>query len=200
MSFADAIAQADAFWSTLAVLDAALIVAVVVEGRSVREELERKASESANRRDMDDLRKEQENLRRELRELRARQDAPGFVGKPPDVREAEKVVKRTIERRLRELRELLGPIYKTEPAQRLALAFIALGALGFSIVIAMAFLVPLSDPGTAVTVIGFVLGVLAAIVGLVLLGTVGARRIAGTKLSRLLKGLFSRRESDGAQT
>jgi hypothetical protein len=158
MGFNDAVAHADAFWGALAGVNAALIIAVVVEGRTVREDLEQV-----------ELERSREHLERwQVLEqaLKAGKDPPA----PPSlVRQVDTP----------DQRERIG---------RIATALGAMSLLGLSLIVALAFLSPIHDPGGAVPAVGFAIASACSAAGLVLLIVMGTRRMMGRTINQILKG------------
>lgn len=161
MSFLQTLALDQTFWGTLATVDAALIVAVVIEGRTVREDLDRIELER---------RKEFEEKWATWNEkFRADQDAGASSPDPPP--------------------SLIRPVNtpdQEERTERLAWALLATGALALSLVLALFFLSPL--PTTQIiTAAGFTLAIGTFLVGLAALVILGSRRIIGRRLTEAIK-------------
>jgi hypothetical protein len=158
VGFSDAVAHADAFWGAVAGVDAALIIAVVVEGRTVREDLERI---------------EAERSREHLERWEAVQQALDAHKDPP---EPPSLVRQ------------IGTPDQRERTGRIVIALAATISLGLSLVVALTFLSPIHSLGDPLPTVGFIFAATCSVLGLVLLIVMGARRMTGRTVKQILQG------------
>jgi hypothetical protein len=155
----------DTFWLTVATIDAALAIALVVEGRTARDEMDRIDAERSNA------------AVAAWEAFQARADAHA-KGQGPNPGPAPSP---------------LRPVSTADQvarAERVSLAWLGLSAIALGLVLCLILASPLPDIATGLAAVGGLLALVCLVVGLTLLVEMTTRRMTGVGYRKAVQRLF----------